>query len=128
MSERASRLIRPAVADDASDVTELLAELGYRDEVANVRERLAKIGARDDADVLVAVVGGTVAGLAAYQLICLLERPRPLCRLTALVVRSDARRDGAARELCLDSSHYRRNIFVISRPRSFRGTTGGPTR
>jgi GNAT superfamily N-acetyltransferase len=92
-------LIRTAVAADASDVTELLAELGYPDTVSNVRERLERLTARRDAGVLVAMVDETVAGVVAYQLIDVLERREPQCRITALVVRAEERRRGLARAL-----------------------------
>lgn len=92
-------LIRSAHADDAPAVTELLAQLGYPDDVANVGPRLEGLIAREDTGVVVAVVGGEVAALAAYQVMSLLERYQPQCRVTALVVHSGARRRGLASAL-----------------------------
>jgi GNAT superfamily N-acetyltransferase len=40
-----------------------------------------------------------VAALAAYQVMRLLERPQPQCRITTLVVDAGARRRGLARAL-----------------------------
>jgi GNAT superfamily N-acetyltransferase len=77
----------------------LLAELGYPDDVANVRRRLERLNAREDAGVLVALTGGQVVAVAAYQLMELLERARPQCRITTLVVRRDQRRRGLASAL-----------------------------
>jgi GNAT superfamily N-acetyltransferase len=77
----------------------LLAELGYPDDVANVRRRLERISAREDAGVLVALTGRQVVAVGAYQLMDLLERAQPQCRITTLVVRSDQRRRGLARAL-----------------------------
>jgi GNAT superfamily N-acetyltransferase len=91
--------IRTAVAADASDVNELLAELGYPDAVSNVRKRIERLTARRDTGVLVAVIDGRVAGVVAYQLMDLLERQEPQCRITALVVRAQERRRGLARAL-----------------------------
>ena len=44
-------------------------------------------------------MGGTVAGLAVLQTIPLLEQPRPLGRLTAIVVETRARGAGLGRAL-----------------------------
>ena len=76
-----------------------LPNLATPDAVSNVRERLHKLGTREGAGVLVAVIDGAVAGVAAYQLIDLLERREPQCRITSLVVRAGARRRGLARTL-----------------------------
>lgn len=107
--------IRAAVEADASDVTELLVELGYADEVSNVRERLARLSTRQDAGVLVAVVDGRIAGVVAYQLMDLLEHRDPQCRITTLVVRADARRRGLARGLiaAIESVASERGCFRL---------------
>jgi GNAT superfamily N-acetyltransferase len=91
--------IRPAVAADASDIAELLDELGYSDDVPIVRARLERLTAQEDAGVVVAVIDGTVAAVAAYQLMELLERREPQCRITTLVVRAAKRRRGLATAL-----------------------------
>jgi N-acetylglutamate synthase-like GNAT family acetyltransferase len=88
--------IRSARPSDADAVTTLLEELGYPDEVANVVARLERLERRADADVLVAEIDGHVAGVAAYQLMDLLERRRPQCRITTLVVAAAHRRAGVA--------------------------------
>jgi ribosomal protein S18 acetylase RimI-like enzyme len=44
-------------------------------------------------------------GLVTYQRVHLLYRPRPHCRVTALVVRQDRRRRGIARALLGPLSH-----------------------
>lgn len=92
-------MIRAARPSDTEAVAELLAELGYPDEIANVHARLERFGRRADAEVLIAEVDGQVAGLAAYQVMDLLEQRRPQCRITTLVVRAEARRSGLARAL-----------------------------
>jgi DNA-binding NarL/FixJ family response regulator len=92
-------LIRPARLSDAQAITGLLAQLGYPDEIANVSARLQRMDAREDIGVLVAEIGGQVTAVAAYQLMDLLERRQPQCRITSLVVRADARRMGLARGL-----------------------------
>ena len=99
MATEAPRVIRPARPGDAQSIAGLLAELGYPDAVANVRDRLEHLGARNDAGVVVAELGGQVAGLAAYQCTDLLERAQPRCRITTLVVHAEARRHGLASAL-----------------------------
>jgi N-acetylglutamate synthase-like GNAT family acetyltransferase len=92
-------LIRRARVSDAHAITDLLAQLGYPDEIANVSARLERLDARKDTGVLVAEIAGQVTAVAAYQLMDLLERGEPQCRITTLVVRADARRRGLARRL-----------------------------
>ena len=93
------RLIRLARVSDAPAITELLGQLGYPDEIPNVSARLKTLVAREDTGVLVAELAGQVSALAAYQLMELLERHQPQCRITTLVVHADARRQGLARSL-----------------------------
>ncbi|MGO9899087.1 MAG: N-acetyltransferase family protein [Solirubrobacteraceae bacterium] len=93
------RLIRPARPSDTQAITGLLAELGYPDELEHVSSRLGRLEGLPDAGVLVAEIDGQVRAVAAYQLMDLLERRQPQCRITTLVVRTDARRRGLARVL-----------------------------
>jgi N-acetylglutamate synthase-like GNAT family acetyltransferase len=102
VDDGASRVIRPARLADAAAITDLLEELGYPDDVANVHARLQRLEKRADAEVLVAELDGRVAALAAYQLMDLLERRRPQCRITTLVVGANERRSGLARALILE--------------------------
>jgi GNAT superfamily N-acetyltransferase len=99
MAIRDSRFIRAAGLSDAQAITGLLAQLGYPDEIANVSARLERLDTRQDTGVLVAEIDGQVTAVAAYQLMDLLERRQPQCRITTLVVRADARRRGLARGL-----------------------------
>jgi GNAT superfamily N-acetyltransferase len=92
-------LLRSARPADAAAVAELLAELGYPEGAEGAAERLSALGARDDAGVLVAEADGRVAAVAAYQVMTLLERPRPQCRVLTLVVRRRHRRLGLATAL-----------------------------
>jgi GNAT superfamily N-acetyltransferase len=91
--------IRPARLTDAGAVAQLLGELGYPTDEDHVRARLERLHSRSDAGVLVASERGTAVALAGYQLVQLLERPQPQCRVTTLVVRADQRRRGLARAL-----------------------------
>lgn len=91
--------LRPARPSDADAIAPLLDELGYRTAAADVRARLSRLLTRDDAGVLVAEIDAEPVAVAAFQIIELLERPQPQCRITALVVHSDARRRGVASAL-----------------------------
>jgi GNAT superfamily N-acetyltransferase len=93
--------VRAARLDDARAIAPLLATLGYPASEAAVRERLPRLLDRDDAGVLVAELDGAVIGLAAHQLVDLLYREQPQCRITALVVDPAYRRRGTASALVL---------------------------
>jgi GNAT superfamily N-acetyltransferase len=88
--------IRPALLADSSSIAPLLAELGYPREIEEVTARLRRLGEVDGAEVLVVDDDGTVIALLAFHVIELLERPRPTCRITALVTAASHRRKGAA--------------------------------
>jgi N-acetylglutamate synthase-like GNAT family acetyltransferase len=87
--------VRAATAGDAAAIAALLGQLGYPTAPGAVRARLARL----DAEPLVAEDAGAVVGLAAVQIMHVLEHDAPVARLTALVVRADARRRGVARAL-----------------------------
>ncbi|MGH2883851.1 MAG: GNAT family N-acetyltransferase [Solirubrobacteraceae bacterium] len=88
--------IRVAGQRDADAIAPLLGQLGYPASSLELGERLERLADHPDAEVLVAELDGEVVGVAAYQLIDLLERPDPQCRITALVVDDRYRRRGVA--------------------------------
>jgi GNAT superfamily N-acetyltransferase len=76
---------------------------------------------RAAAGALVAEVEGKVAGVAAYQIIDVLERDRPQCRITTLVVDERHRRRGLAGALVeaievLARQHRCFRLEVTTRP------------
>ena len=77
----------------------LLDQLGYPAEPEHVERRLERIASLPHARVLVAVSGGELVAVAAFQPIELLHRTQPQCRITGLVVRADRRREGIGRRL-----------------------------
>ena len=91
--------IRRAQSSDARAVAGLLGDLGYPTEVDDAAAQLGRLLDRDDAAVLVYEDGGEPVGLITYHVFDLLYRPRPQCRITALAVRADRRRQGIARSL-----------------------------
>ena len=100
MKRHRQLVIRPAQIADGEGIAPLLAQLGYPAGPEEARARLERVLAAPGAGVLVAEVGdGGVAGVAVFQVFDLLERPRPQCRLTALVVDVRYRRHGVAAAL-----------------------------
>jgi GrpB-like predicted nucleotidyltransferase (UPF0157 family)/ribosomal protein S18 acetylase RimI-like enzyme len=90
--------IRPVRLTDAPAIAALLGELGHPTEADEVVPRLEHVLGRD-AGILIYALEREPVGLITYQLVHLLYRPRPHCRVTALVVREDRRRRGIARAL-----------------------------
>jgi GNAT superfamily N-acetyltransferase len=114
--------VRPARLLDATAIAPLLGELGYPAAAPDVMARLERLLARGDGGVLVAEIGDKTVGLATYQIIDLLERARPQCRITALVVREGERRRGVASALieAVESAARERGCFrleVTTRPK-----------
>lgn len=77
----------------------LLGELGYPTAIDDAGAQLARVLDHDDTAVLVYEDRGEPVGLIAYHVFDLIYRPRPQCRITALAVRADRRRQGIARML-----------------------------
>jgi GNAT superfamily N-acetyltransferase len=83
-------LVREARPGDAAEVAELLAQLGYPVDTAEAAERLA----RGNETVFVADTRPGVAGLLSVWSQLPIGRARPQARVTAMVVRSEARGRG----------------------------------
>ncbi|HUB03564.1 MAG TPA: GNAT family N-acetyltransferase [Solirubrobacteraceae bacterium] len=88
--------IRLATQRDAEAIAPLLGQLGYPASADELGERIERLTDRPDGEVLIAELDGDVVGLAAYQLIDVIERPDPQCRITSLVVDDRFRRRGVA--------------------------------
>jgi GrpB-like predicted nucleotidyltransferase (UPF0157 family)/GNAT superfamily N-acetyltransferase len=91
--------IRRARSSDAPAVAVLLGELGYPTETDDAAAQLGRLLGRDDTGVIVYVDDGEPVGLISYHVFDLIYRTRPQCRITALAVRADRRRQGVARAL-----------------------------
>ncbi|HKA09846.1 MAG TPA: GNAT family N-acetyltransferase [Candidatus Dormibacteraeota bacterium] len=87
--------LRPAVTDDAQVVADLLGQLGYPVSADEARSRLN----RDGAHVILAEAAGEALGLLEVTIHHQITHARPLARVTAMVVRDSARRQGAGRQL-----------------------------
>ena len=91
--------VRRAAAADTIAVAGLLTQLGYPTAAADVPPRLERLMAGDRAVVLVAERDGFVVGLATAHILSVLNRPRDVAWLTALVVDEAARGLGVGRTL-----------------------------
>jgi GrpB-like predicted nucleotidyltransferase (UPF0157 family)/GNAT superfamily N-acetyltransferase len=91
--------IRGARSSDAEAVAALLGDLGYPTDADDAAAQLGRVLDRDDAGVLVYDDGGGPVGLITYHVFDLIYRPRPQCRITALAVSAQRRREGIARAL-----------------------------
>ncbi|HKF16310.1 MAG TPA: GNAT family N-acetyltransferase [Candidatus Dormibacteraeota bacterium] len=87
--------LRPAVADDAAVVAELLGQLGYPISAREALSRLSRPGAR----VILGEADGEALGLLELSLQLQITHARPVARVTAMVVRDSARRRGVGRSL-----------------------------
>jgi GNAT superfamily N-acetyltransferase len=88
-------LIREARVDDAREIGELLAELGYPIDAAEATRRLA----RESETVYVAYDRERVLGLLSIWSQLPIARARPVARITAMVVRAESRGRGIGKAL-----------------------------
>jgi ribosomal protein S18 acetylase RimI-like enzyme len=91
--------VRRARSSDVDAVAGLLGDLGYPTDADDAAGQLGRVLDRDDAGVLVFDDGGGPVGLITYHVFDLIYRPRPHCRITALSVSAQRRREGIARAL-----------------------------
>jgi GNAT superfamily N-acetyltransferase len=91
--------IRPATAADASDLARLLTELGHATTAEEVTRRWPAFTASGNRVIVAMLADGTVAGAATLHQTVVLQRPKPVGRITALVVGESARGHGIGRAL-----------------------------
>jgi GNAT superfamily N-acetyltransferase len=113
--------VRLATAHDAAEIADLLEALGYEATGEQVEGRLRRLLSHADSGVLVAETAHKPVAVASYQLIDLLERGQPQCRVTALVTDREHRRRGVATALIqtIEAIARKRRCFrleVTTRP------------
>jgi len=91
-------LIRPAAARDSAALAGLIRQLGYEATEAEVAGRLAEMEAEGRV-VLVAELGGAVAGCLSTSVMRVLHRPAPVGRISMMVVAEPLRGRGIGAEL-----------------------------
>lgn len=91
--------LRPAGAGDSSELSGLLAELGYPSSPEAITRRIAACANLPGVKVVVAVLDGRLAGVVSVHSVPSLVLDAALGRITALVVSADARGCGIGRLL-----------------------------
>jgi ribosomal protein S18 acetylase RimI-like enzyme len=90
--------IRPADAVDGEAIAPLLAGLGYEVTSDELADRIGR-HSRGGEPVLVARLGDTLVGCLTWHVTPVIHRPKPVGRITLLVVAEKARRQGIGRAL-----------------------------
>lgn len=91
--------IRGAVEADAAEISRLLTMLGHATTAEQVRARWGAWEAEGNAALVAAAPDGRLLGLATLHRTAVLHRPRPVGRVTALVVDAAVRGQGIGRTL-----------------------------
>jgi GNAT superfamily N-acetyltransferase len=91
--------IRAAVASDAAEIARLLTALGHATDTEEVAGRWPAWSAAGNGALVAVAPGGGLAGLATLHQTHVLHRPRPVGRITALVIDPSVRGQGLGRTL-----------------------------
>jgi N-acetylglutamate synthase-like GNAT family acetyltransferase len=91
--------LRPARADDAGRIAELLGQLGYPASPEEAARRLQVMADSDADEVWVAERENTVVGLVAIHISAALEYDGDVAKVGAIVVDEAARRQGVGEQL-----------------------------
>lgn len=98
-SRTLARAIRPARASDAPELARLLTSLGHPTDAARIVARWDEWAAAGNGALVADGADGTLAGVATLHRMVVLHRPRPVGRITALVVDAPVRGQGIGRAL-----------------------------
>ncbi len=94
-----SHRIRAATERDAPELARLLTALGHPTAAVAITARFWEWAAAGNTALVAARADGTLAGVATLHQMIVLHRPRPVGRITALVVDPSVRRRGIGRAL-----------------------------
>jgi GNAT superfamily N-acetyltransferase len=99
-------VIRVASVEDASAISELLAQLGYPSSTTQVERRIRDTVASTEGIVFVAAAGSQVIGLLSLHCIPLFHAEGSLARITSLIVAPEHRRSGVGRALIAAAEEF----------------------
>lgn len=91
--------VRPATERDAPEVARLLTALGHPTAAESITSRWKEWIAGGNVVLVVARDDGTLSGVATLHHMVVLHRPKPVGRITALIVDEPARGRGVGRAL-----------------------------
>ncbi|HYW14944.1 MAG TPA: GNAT family N-acetyltransferase [Allosphingosinicella sp.] len=89
--------VRPARPGDSEAIAALVSGLGFEAGPADISERLAALGKRREIPLVADQAG--VVGVLAWHVTAMLHRPKPVGRITMMVVADGERRRGVGRVL-----------------------------
>ncbi|WP_165226971.1 GNAT family N-acetyltransferase [Aquisphaera insulae] len=91
--------IRPGVPGDASELSRLFAELRHPSSAESIAGRWAEWSAEGNSALVAAMPDGGLLGAAMLHRTIVLHRPKPVGRITALIVDARYRGQGIGRAL-----------------------------
>jgi len=91
--------IRRAEKSDVQSLARLMIGMGFDHSAEEIERRWTMVEDREQDQILLAVEDGTPVGLVAVHIAPLLFYPRPLARITTLVVDQTKRRQGIGHTL-----------------------------
>ncbi len=98
--------IRLAVSEDAGEIARLLTLLGHPASAADIQERWQHWAAEGNTCFVAQSGGGPLGGIVTLHRMRVLHRPRPVGRITALVVEQALRGQGVGRALVRYAESY----------------------
>jgi PhnO protein len=90
--------IRQATSSDSAALSRLIGQLSYRADEADVAERLAQMQV-EGRPVLIAELNGRIAGCLSTSVMQVLHRPKPVGRISMMVVDEALRGQGIGKAL-----------------------------
>jgi len=91
--------IRPATERDGSELARLLTALGHLTNAEDIAARWGEWAAAGNTALVATRADGALAGVVTLHQMLVLHRPRPVGRITALVVDAPVRGQGIGRAL-----------------------------
>ena len=100
--------VRPCILEDAADVSSLLGELGYELSFEATAEGIRRPKETGSDPTFIAEENGRPLGVIALHRCHMIQYQAPVVRITALVVKQQARRRGVGRLLTDHAVHWAR--------------------